>query len=143
MANYYATSRTNYFRVTDEEQYKELFSRLVGFDDDIADFTEQQEGVIWHGFGCYGTIDYRLPEDKRDAFTEFDLDTFFRELQKILPDDEAFILLEAGHEKLRYVTGNAFIITRDKISYCDMTDMAVNMAKEMLEDHDFTTKCDY
>ena len=38
MANYTAASRTNYFRVTDEDKYSELFSNLTS-EDIINDFT--------------------------------------------------------------------------------------------------------
>ena len=83
MANYIATTRTNYFRVTDESRYSELFDKLC-CKDDIADFTENKNGIIYHGFGAYGTIDYLVGD-------EYDWDEFITELKKILPDDEAFI----------------------------------------------------
>ena len=57
MANYMATARTNYFRVTDENRYSELFDKLY-CEDSIEDFTENKDGIIYHGFGAYGSIDY-------------------------------------------------------------------------------------
>lgn len=144
MANYECTYRTNYFRVTDEEKYKKLISKLSG--DYFEDFTESD----LHGFGGYGHLcfvsvltlsewleahaaeekprhiykeseegaeDWKIiSEDdeksdwyvyeaveKDDAFeikiVEYpdddgsgNLDKFYEELQKILPDDDAVIL---------------------------------------------------
>ena len=56
MANYMATARTNYFRVTDENRYSELFDKLC-CEDYIDDFTENKDGIIYNGLGEYRTID--------------------------------------------------------------------------------------
>ena len=72
MANYLATARTNYFRVTNEEKYQELFSKLVS-EDEIEDFTEIKDGTTYHGFGAYAPIEY-IDND------EYDFDIFLEEL---------------------------------------------------------------
>ena len=61
MANYTATSRTNYFRVTDEAAYQNLFGELLS-ESGIEDFSEEVDGILWHGFGSYGSIEYEDPE---------------------------------------------------------------------------------
>lgn len=141
MANYYCTSRTNYFRVTDENAYAELFKSLCS-ENGVEDFTETDEnGVIWHGFGSYGTIDY-CEQDKDGNYDDPDFDLFAKQLQEILPDDEAFVLLEVGNEKLRYVTGYAIIITKNNIRSIDLTEVARNECKKLLG-ADFKTKMEY
>lgn len=135
MANYMGTTRTNYFRVTDENRYQELFSRLRG-EDDIRDFTKEKDGILYHGFGTYGCIEYE------DEDGELYLDDFFNELQKILPDDEAFMFFESGHEKLRYVTGVSVIVTKKEIVSESMVNWAIKKAKELLG-NDFETQTDY
>ena len=148
MANYECASRTNYFRVTDEERYKELFAGLSS-EDKIDDFTHKdEEGVVWHGFGSYDSIgwsDGKEPEDPDDDDEDDDQDIvdFAYELQKILPDGEAFILFESGHEKLRYVTGTALIVTKDGTEFLDLRNKAVEIAREMLGDKKWCTKCEY
>ena len=100
MANYIATTRTNYFHVTDEDKYSKLLESLDA--DDFKDFTETEEdGKLIHGFGCYGTI---YSED----------DEFYEGIREILPDDEAFMQFEVGNEKLRYVVGDAIIVTKKR-----------------------------
>lgn len=140
MANYYSCTRTNYFRVTDEEKYSELFSHLVGNDDYIEDFTKTKDGIILHGFGCQGVIQ-AIPMDEDPEVAEEwddDFDGFLKELQKILPDNEAFIFTEVGHEKLCYLVGYSLIVTRNEIKSIDINDDAVELACKMLNDETFT-----
>lgn len=137
MANYMAVSRTNYFRVTDEEKYNELFGMLSS-EDDIEDFTEtDQYGTIWHGFGTYGDVEYY--DEEQD---EYDFDEWVSRLQKILPDDEAFILESSGYEKLRYVTGWVMVVTSKEIVSMSCDEWAKNKAKELLG-KDFETRTEY
>ena len=159
MANYYSASRTNYFRVTDEVKYAALIERLTVGEGELYDFTKTDEnGVIWHGFGAYDTIDYLNPaydefgddEDEfdEDAFDEedyedYDLDAFLKELATILPDGEAFILFNAGHEKLRYISGSAIIVTNKGIDSVGLEEMAVAKAADLLGVSIFSTRCTY
>lgn len=141
MDNCYSTARTNYFRVTDEEEYKSLFAGLYGYEDSVHDFTEERDSVLWHGFGSYCSIGWR--EDPDEDPETLGLDEFYVRLQKILPDDEAFIYMEAGAEKLRYVVGAVDIVTKNEIRTMDMTDQAIENARVMLNNPDFRTKISY
>lgn len=67
---------------------------------------------------------------------------FYQELQKILPDQEAMILMEVGNEKLRYVVGLATIVTNKEIRYINMEDAALKTVRSMVGE-DFTTQMDY
>lgn len=136
MANYLATSRTNYFRVTDEDKYAELFNHLVS-EDFIEDFTEERDGVLYHGFGTYGSIDYKAAEEN-----DSDFDTFLKEIQTILPEDEAFIYTEVGHEKLRCVTGVSIVYTNTELKSMSLSSWALNQAKQILGE-DFSTQMDF
>ncbi len=133
MANYECTVRTNYFRVTDEERYQELFGSLYS-GCDIEDFTKTAEdGTLYHGFGAYDCI----------GVDGEDLDDFYEEIQKILPEDEAFILVEAGHEKLRYVVGYVIVVTKKGgIVYKSLDDVALEVARQTLGSG-FTTVLEY
>ena len=142
MANYVCNTRTNYFRVTDEAKYQELFSKLDAPDDfGVQDFTEVVDGKKYHGFGASGTIGYYADEDDPDD--DGDMEPFFREMVKILPEDDAFMLFEAGHEKLRYLVGHATVVTHNGIRYNNMQNWALTAARDMLGNPDFTTNTDY
>lgn len=146
MANYVCTSRTNYFRVTDEEKYEALFSRLYCPDgDEISALTKTENGVTRHGFGSYGQIWYKDPaldEDEEDYQEDDCINMFLEELQKILPEDEAFILFEAGHTKLQHVSGDAIVATADTIEYVNLRNAALAAARKILG-ADFQTDCEY
>ena len=141
MANYMASARTNYFRVTDEEKYKELFNGLCG-EDDIADFTKEENGVVYHGFGSYCSIEYCAPSEEDDDY-EYNFDAFLDELQKILPDDEVFVYMEAGNEKLRYVSGYVIVMTNKECKSMSLDNWARQQAKQMLNNDDFETQMTY
>ena len=126
MANYYGASKTNYFRVTDEEKYQELFNNLVA-EDEIEDWTVCINGETYHAFGAFDGISYLDPETE-----EYDLDLFLQEIQKILPEDEAFVYFESGHEKLRYVGGYVCIVTKEEIKDENLESWAKKQAKSML-----------
>ena len=147
MANYYCNTRTNYFRVTDEEKYKELFAHLVGGEDDVHDFTETDtNGVVRHGFGAYSSIYYKATETDKDDDDDdeaYSISGFVKGLQEILPNDEAFIMMEVGNEKLRYVVGWAVVATKNNVQYVSLQQHCIKLAQEMLGDDKFTTVCEY
>lgn len=134
MANYCATARTNYFRVTDEEKYSQLFSHLT----DVQDFTRSENGVVFHGFGSYESVEY-APDDEGDGGFDF----FVAKLQEILPDGEAFIYTECGFENLRYITGFSVIATNSEVDTVDLYSETIRRAKEMLGNEKFETKLFY
>lgn len=85
----------------------------------------------------------RICRDKEDLAEDSNgMDTFYKELQQILPNGEAMILQEAGHEKLNYVAGIATIITNKEIRFLDLSKLAVKTAGDMLGT-DFQTQMDY
>ena len=101
MANYYAHSRTNFFRVKD-----------------AAKFTAwaKQRGVTVH---CrHGDSEYftMMPDDSDSGtFPNFDSETddeidFAAELAAHLYEDSVAVILETGAEKLRYLHGHATAI---------------------------------
>ena len=149
MANFIGTARTNYFHVTDEEKYKYLFNGLVGSDDEIISFDEtDKNGKILHGFGSYSSIYWSpskadgnpdwLDEDDADGYEDF-----LNQLSKILPEDEAFVLIDVGHEKLRYLSGFATIVTNKDIKYVDLTNTTQTVAREMLQKPDYKLEIEY
>lgn len=138
MANWYGASRTNYFKVTNEIKYREIFNGLICSEDEIEDFTKTAEdGSILHGFGGYGYIYWQPPVDKNgnlqyseDYDADYELQTFLEELSEILTDDSIFILETIGNEKLRYLTADIIIVEPKKApefhSLQDLEDKILN-----------------
>ena len=138
MANYMETCKTNHFRVTDEEKYRKLFG-LLDAEDTIYDLTEtDNDGNIWHAFGCYGTIDYNheVYDDKGNLVVdEYDFYIWINMLQKILDERDVFILYGAGNEKLRYISGYCIVASKTDIRSSNIDSEAERLAKELLDNN--------
>lgn len=146
MANYSCVIRTNYFRVKDPEAFRAFMTHVYGSEGDVElwDSTDS-DGNLTFGFGIYGGIGglRNAAEDEEIDADESAFDEFISGLQDHLADDDAIIILEAGHEKLRYVVGGATIITSTNVDYLDITNRAAARAAEMLGNPGWKTKCDY
>lgn len=137
MANYESVTRSNYFHVKNEDAFSKFMDTVSG--DDMHCWSDKDEdGNTVYAFGCYGSI-YGVPNG--DENNDFDL--FLSKLQKHIAPEDAVILMESGHEKIRYVTGYATIITSCKIETISITDLGMAKAKEILKNQEYRTKLDY
>ena len=145
MANYCCAIRTNYFRVKDEEKFRELMSRVYGSEDEISLFEEVLDNQRFFGFGLYGSIAglCNENEDEDEDVDDDDYDAFIDALQRCVADDDAIIILESGNEKLRYIIGGATIITSRSVEYVDITSVAMDKAAKMLDNPNWKTRCEY
>ena len=110
MANFNGTARSNYFRVKDEAAFRTWCAALG-----LAIF--EGEGKQLGMFGFYsddsdtGTFpSFRPSRHGEDDDEEIDLG---EELAPHLADGEIAVLMEAGAEKLRYISGWAQAIHSD------------------------------
>lgn len=140
MANYISATRTNYFHVTDEEKFLELMSRCSG-EDEIEIWSDTKEdGNKTFGFGVQGTFDGIYDPENENEDANDAMDRFIRELQALIRPDDACIITNAGWEKLRYVGGNALVITRDKVYNADLFQCAIKKTQELLDDPAWETE---
>ena len=159
MSMYQCATRTNYFQVNDEEKFRELMGHVVSAEDKVELFEKERDGVRYFAFGCYGSVegvdeaeycracefDYGPDSDEfdDDDYTENRDNVFITMLQKLVAENDAIIIIETGHEKLRYVTGIAEIITRGGYQYVDISNAAVEVAEKMLGNSEWSTKMEY
>lgn len=142
MANYNCVVRTNYFHVKDMDAFLDLMNRTVGSEDGVELWEEtDQDGNPIYAFGCYGGI-AGLPNESDDEIDDDSYDRFTDELQKCVAENDAVIVMESGHEKLRYVTGSAFIITSNDTKYLDVETLALEATEKMVGT-EFVTRMDY
>jgi hypothetical protein len=106
MANYYAFTRSNYFRVQDPGKFEEWCEHLC-----LEFWTKQIDGMG----ECYG-----ITADTGDCcgwpFCDWENDReldLARELAGHLDPRDVAILFEIGSEKLRYLVGRATAIHAD------------------------------
>ena len=131
MASYVCAIRTNYFRVTEEEKFRNLIDEFLSGSCEVFTRTDVNSNKLV-GFDS----------DENINWSEDDTG-FVSGLQECLAEDDSIIVLEVGHEKLRYLIGAATIITRSSIETIDLTSLAISKAAEMLGNPDYTTCCEY
>lgn len=102
MANYYATTRSNYFHVKDREAFDEFCSRCchVTYEGDDDTVMVSADNGDCGGWPCY------------DMENDEDLD-FPKALSAHLAEGEVAILMEVGSEKLRYLWGQSIAVRSD------------------------------
>lgn len=118
--NYDEISISNYFRVTDENKLDELEKDLFCIGNyereiNVAKFKDEK-GNTYRKYSCYGSLEY-------GSYDDSDLERFYKELQKILPESEVFVLMYIGYEGLRYVVSGFTVVTKDKIDYRDVDEL--------------------
>lgn len=146
MANYTCKIRTNYFHVKDEDAFRALMARVYGEEAPIRVFEDtDKQGRPVFGFGCNGGIAgvKNAHCDEDDDVDDSAYDEFIDELKKLIAEDDAIIIMESGHENLRYVQGLAHIITHDEERWLDIKKLAVHAAQDMLQNPNYNTKCEY
>ena len=144
MANYMGFTRTNYFSVTDAEKLRDIVGRIIW--DNSGSFLE--EGYGGYAFGCYGSIDGLRESPKEDCDSEdcddnYNADDVYEALQEIVAPGDAIIITEVGYEKLRYLVGDAVVITRDAIEYINLRSAAKAAACNLLNNPQFDTQMAY
>lgn len=131
--NYNSSIRSNYFKITDRDAFKKLCDKLSGENSVEVSLNEQNMARI----SCYGMLTWDDNEDDDDI--DLDLSEFYELLQPIIDPNDAAI----GQEGMRYIGGDAVIITNNGIVYKDLWQMAVKEARTLLQSPDWTTQCEY
>lgn len=136
MANFYCVQRSNYFHVKDPDNFREGMKHVCGEDIHFWEETDEAGAPVF-GFGSYGKIDGMALKDENG---DWDMDdesyaVFVKFLQQSVTEDDAVIILCAGHEKLRYVTGYAEVITAKDYQTVDLDFAASTLACSLLNDH--------
>ena len=123
MAEWNGTARTNYFQVTDEAKFREWAEARA-----LYVIAKDAGGAAF--FGVYSETDdggwptNSWPDDE-DVPIEIDV---VAELAAHLAEGQIAVLMESGHEKCRYVDGNAVAVdhagNRVAIELRDIYDLA-------------------
>ncbi len=122
MANYYATARSNYFAVKNEQAFREWADGL-GLNILESDPRDRVSGGIPRfgispGDGDGGGWPTSIADPETGDYEDIDV---AGQLSAHLADNEVAVLMEAGSEKLRYVTGTAVAVNnKGKIRYVDL-----------------------
>lgn len=103
MANYYCSSRTNYFRVKDRPAFDEWAAKYM------LNIHDKADGSLCLTPGSY-TDDGSFPSSYEDETGEHIQFEFPLELSRFLADGSIAVVIEVGNEKLRYLNGLAIAV---------------------------------
>jgi hypothetical protein len=110
MADYVGQSRSNYFRVKDREAF-EKWAASCGLQVEESAPDSGLVGIFYDG-GSWPLSE--MPADTGDPSFDFEEHDVPSELQDFLQEGEVAILMDAGWEKLRYISGYAVAVTPGK-----------------------------
>jgi hypothetical protein len=135
MANWQGAARTNYFRVKNEEEFKEWAGNLPNIE------IEQNDKGFMLMSTCPDTgsfPSYRYDEVAGDE--EIDL----TEIGQFLAEGQVAVFMEAGAEKLRYLTGWAMAVSWDgRVEHVDIDDIYAKAAERFGVHQSTITYCTY
>lgn len=147
MAELIEKTRTNYFRTDDPEALDRLLRSVKTDSGPISIVTDGDT----HMFYCTGTIDGVLTEKAKEMLASdpdwaddnpdkaYSHDLFLTKLQALVAPGDACIIRSVGHEAMRDLWANAYIITRSAIKFVFFTDTIRAAAKSMLGDPEWDT----
>ena len=136
MANYYEMTRTNYFKITDSDKFKEICEEITSESGVEFDVTEK-DGKL---YCCISSESIIMLNDEDESAN---IERFYEKLQTVLEEDDAIIFTSIGHEKLRYLVGMITVITKDDIQYINLEDKAMELARTMLKNPEWNTVNSY
>lgn len=133
MADYMASARSNYFRVKDVEGFKKWLGEngLGCYESD----GQPGQFMIFPDDGGHGDWPTIFRTDPSTG-QEYDVD-LFDELSRHLHNEDVAVLMEAGAEKLCYVSGWAVAVNskgdRVEIALSDIYERAKHLGKNITE----------
>lgn len=133
MANYYATARTNYFKVKDEAAFRQWAEDLH--------CEVLTDGEDEHTFALLCSDEDGIPSSRYNNRTDEVVEVeFMAELAAHLQEDHVAIVQESGHEARRYVSAHAWAVnSRGEIAHVSLSDIYAKAAP--LGKH--ITPCEY
>jgi hypothetical protein len=126
MANYYESARTNYFAVKDVEAFKKEIAPLG------LEVVENKDGKL----ALLSDLEEGFPYSYYDEEIEDSVEVSWKEIFKQhLQDEEVAILMGAGAEKLRYISGWAVAYNnkgeQKSVSLDDIYELASSLGKNV------------
>ena len=110
MSDMYGAVRSNVFMVRDPAAFRDWFAQYR-FGDDI-ELWQEGEAFAFGGYEQYPSAHPKVDVGEGEL-DEANLDQFAAELRQHLQDGEVFLVVAAGHEKLRYVAYSEMIVRQD------------------------------
>lgn len=163
MSNYYANTRTNYFRVIDEKRFKEIiFYQINASGSDIECWEKEINNEKYYAFGVYDEIlgvcecsycngcnncEHKEKSseicDLCECESEYNFNKMCELLQELVHPKDAIIITTCGHEKLKYVAGYSTIITTTQVKNINLWEQAIDITRNILNNNNYDTEIYY
>lgn len=107
MANYYGTERTNYFRVKDEQKFREWAESLSA---EVIRDKEGRFGLIpgpYSDDGTFPSVRFKDEDELEEGEDNMEEIDFMGELAEHLEPGSIAVSMQAGAKKYRYIVGFA------------------------------------
>lgn len=139
MADYEGMTRTSYFRVKSPKRLKEILKRCSSEGTQIELTETVINGKKHYSFCCESCITgLRL---KKTALQDTgSYSKLISALQSNLYPGEAMVIMEVGHEKLRYLVAAATVITKDACEEINLCNCASKAARKLLGNPNYTLR---
>jgi len=129
MANYYATARTSYAKMKDDDKFKEWAATI---EDSTVISQESAEhgtlyGLMFDGGDETGIPSYRYNEET-DENEDFDI---YGDIQGLLADGWSMLFVEGGAEKYRYVCCFGAVVTKEEVKTTTISEWFSNTLTEL------------
>ena len=126
MANWHGFARSNYFKVSDEIEFLSWINKIPGLgywrsDDCFAIYSDDGDSGGWPN--------QRWASEEEGELEEIEL---HKELAKYLAKGEIAVLMEAGAEKLHYISGFAIAVDSDGKTVTVFLDDIYELARKEL-----------
>lgn len=125
MANWYGVARSNRFTVKD---HKEFLEEIANLELDVHQEDSDPNTVVLFSDTEDGAFASYFYDDEQEEYVDVDLPTI---IQRHITEDSCAILMEAGNEKLRYITGWSCAISSKEIVYVNLNEIYKH-AEEMM-----------
>lgn len=111
MANFEEKVTSNFFKVKDSK----LFINEIEEKQIECFFERKYNDNERFAIVSYGSL---ITEDENGE--DFEYDDFIKLIQNHIYDDEIVVIKSIGNEKLRYLTADATIVSKEKVEYIDL-----------------------
>lgn len=110
MANFEEKVTSNFFKVKDPKLFiNEIEKKQIEYFFERKYNDNERFAIV-----SYGSL---ITEDENGE--DFEYDDFIKLIQNHIYDDEIVVIKSIGNEKLRYLTADATIVSKEKVEYID------------------------
>lgn len=147
MADVITRIRTNYFRTTDPGKLKELLAAVKTDGEGLAVVERDGEFMFYCAADIQGTLTDRAqrqlaydPDWADDNPDEaYSMDAFLDKLKDLVAPGDACIVKSVGHEAMRSLFADAYIVADGRVGYTVLDDVLRQKARSMLGDPKWET----